>query len=103
MPTVVCLPSGYGSDKELADSFADFFRTKVDDIVSQFEPLKTPPTNNMQTATGISSFDEFSKLSTQDVCKLRHFKTSHLDHLPTKQFSMFWSSLLPQKMSQKTQ
>ena len=95
VPVTRTLPSGYADDKSMAEAFADFFSSKISDIVSHFDTT-TANYADQPTTNGAVCFDEFELLCQQDVSALRKVKcTPSVDVLPQTQFASFFQSMLP--------
>ena len=97
VPVTRTLPAGYDNDLGLANTFAEFFDSKISNIVSRFESTgATWSDSNPCTVSGIVRFDDFEPLSERDVGLLRRVKcTPNLDVLPQTQFSEMFALMLP--------
>jgi hypothetical protein len=76
-----------------ADLFANYFFSKVANICSSF-----PPIGDLQVPhapSKIVNFSEFKLLSSSEVSKLRHLKSSAIDILPPDLFKAVFPLVLP--------
>lgn len=90
------------NDQELANAFADFFSTKIenirDELLSRRGELGAHPNTNVEPTACSSRFDAFDMVTDEDVLKLvsgSTIKSCSLDPLPAIIMQKCYSTLVP--------